>query len=145
MLKIAGWHFTVSVQFKCGNNKNELFKTVWFTGWRRGSLNMRHLFMQLTYSERFAWFSRGYRAPPLPRSQTWVPSETSGCLSSSWENWLLYVSLLYAIWHNQHGWNYSMSISRANACFLTSQTEKLSRCKKLVNASALSMALRLDE
>lgn len=138
--------FAMSVQFKCGNNTNELFKTAWFTGWRRGTLNTRHLFNVVNIFRAicliFLRLPHPSTATLSDLSSIWI---TSGCLSSSWENGHSCVSLLYAIWHNQHGWNYYMSISHANACFSTSQTETFSQCKKLVNASALSMALRLEE
>lgn len=96
---------------------------------------MRHLFMQLTYSERLAWFSWGYCAPPLLHSQTGVPFESRLAVWVPLEkNGLSCISLLYVIWLNQHGWNDFMSIHEF--CFI-SQTEKFSQCKRLANASAL--------
>lgn len=56
----------------------------------------------------------GYRAPALPRSQTLVLSES--CLAA-WVP-LEKIDVCMPVCHNQRGWNCSMSIHCANACFI---------------------------
>lgn len=51
-------------------------------------------------------------------SSIWI---ASGRLSSSWENGLSCISLLYVIWHNQHGWNDSMSIHELLFFYITNR------------------------
>lgn len=144
MLKIADWHFTISVQLKCGNNKNELFNTSPPSDSQDGG-EVLWTSKHLLKNEALVHAVNIFRAACLiflgllcPSAATlsdwssiWI---ASGRLSSSWENGLSCISLLYVIWLNQHGWNDFMSIHEF--CFI-SQTEKFSQCKRLANASAL--------
>lgn len=72
-------------------------------------------------------------------SSIWI---ASGRLSSSWENGLSCVSLLYVIWHNQQGWNYSMSI---HEFFCIYQRQKNSLNARDLLMHQLSVILRLAE